>query len=380
MKVTSQLNQIKGLQNNNCLHKRFSMIGRRTGEASICEELDETCRGLKHLALVIVGHRIEERQAQQAVAEVFGDGAVPCPAAEAGAELGEVQRQVVEDGVDVSRFEMGDERLALFEAGQQQVIHVPGLLAVRRHHGLADAAGSAPIGQLGVITLPDLLAAFLNDRPHVELRIEEGGEHVAHHITAAHIDPGIFINLAAEEAGAVGALLANDFGSLGILRVIDQQRTAFPAGDVFGLVKALRGHAAQRAEPAAFVFAEQTMRVVLHDRHAMLCGDSKNGIHLAGDSCVMHRHDGLRAWRDEGFELRLVEVQRVRPHIAKDGLRTAHDEGIRRGDKGEGRHDDLIASLDAEEDGGHFERVRAGSGHEGFFHAQRRFEKLVALA
>src|SRR5690349_16170265 len=55
------------------------------------------------------GDFVEEGEAQEAVADVFGDGAVAGAAGELAAHVGEMQRQVVEDGKDAFGFEARDQ-------------------------------------------------------------------------------------------------------------------------------------------------------------------------------------------------------------------------------------------------------------------------------
>ena len=104
-----------------------------------------------------------------------------------------------------------------------------------------------------------------------------------------------------------------------------------------------------------------------------------DGPQLAAHARVVNGDDRLRALRDERFDPGLIEVQGVGPHIGKDGPRAAQDEGIHRGDKGEGRHDDFIAGPDIQEQGGHFEGVRARRGQQNPGGAEGLLEEGLAL-
>ena len=73
----------------------------------------------------------------------------------------------------------------------------------------------------------------------------------------------------------------------------------------------------------------------------------------------MDRHDGARARCNGLLYQALVDVQCVRSDIDEDRNSPAEDKGIRCRDKGERRHDDLIARFEIEEQGGEFERCRA---------------------
>jgi hypothetical protein len=56
------------------------------------------------------------------------------------------------------------------------------------------------------------------------------------------------------------------------------------------------------------------MRVILD--HGMPCRPShvQNGVHLAANTGIVHRHNSPRAGCDEAFQLRLVQIKSVRPY------------------------------------------------------------------
>ena len=65
----------------------------------------------------------------------------------------------------------------------------------------------------------------------VDVLWKEGREDVAHHVAAAEVDPGILVHLAAEKAGAVRALFADDLGPFDVPGIVDEQCAALAAGD-----------------------------------------------------------------------------------------------------------------------------------------------------
>ncbi len=69
-----------------------------------------------------------------------------------------------------------------------------------------------------------------------------------------------------KNCAAVRALLADDLGALDEARVVDEQRAAFAADDVLGLVEAERAELADRAERPAAVGREDALRGVLDDQ------------------------------------------------------------------------------------------------------------------
>ena len=66
-------------------------------------------------------------------------------------------------------FQAGDESLTLGKPREEQVVHVIALSAVRGNERLPNAIANSPVTQCGVILLPDLPAARLNDLPLLEL-------------------------------------------------------------------------------------------------------------------------------------------------------------------------------------------------------------------
>ena len=106
---------------------------------------------------------------------------------------------------------------------------------------------------------------------------------------------------------------------------------------------------------------------------------SPDGIHLAAHARVMHWHHRPGAGRDQAFQLPFVQIQCVGPDVGKDDFRAAQGKRVGRGHEGERRHDDFIAGLDVQQQGAHFERVGAGGGDHGLGHAERLFEKRLAL-
>ena len=63
-------------------------------------------------------------------------------------------------------------------------------------------------------TRPDGPAFFLNRQPALELTEEKRRQHVAHHVTAAEVDPRVFVDLSTDEATAIGTLLSHDLRAL----------------------------------------------------------------------------------------------------------------------------------------------------------------------
>jgi hypothetical protein len=116
------------------------------------------------------------------------------------------------------------------------------------------------------------------------------------------------------------------------------------------------------------------VRVILDDRQATPTGDVEDDIHLTGHSRVMHGNDGSRARSDECLQPALIQVERVRTNVGKHRAGAAENEGIDRGHKGEGRHDDLVTGLHVEKESRHLQRVGAGGRQQDPWHTEDLFE------
>jgi hypothetical protein len=121
--------------------------------------------------------------------------------------------------------------------------HVVGRAAFSGDVGEAYAVVFCPGGEAGFVAVPDAAACFVDGMQIFELGEEEGGRQVGHDVAGAEVDPGVFVDLPAEEAGAVGALFPEYFGAGVELEIVDEERAAFAAGVVLGFVEAQGGMA-----------------------------------------------------------------------------------------------------------------------------------------
>ena len=58
-----------------------------------------------------------------------------------------------------------------------------------------------------------------------------------------------------------------------------------------------------------------TLSSILDYEQVVLLGDGADGVHLAGDACIVHAADGPGALSDCCLDARLVDVQRVSAHV-----------------------------------------------------------------
>ena len=70
-----------------------------------------------------------------------------------------------------------------------------------------------------------------------KLRTEKGRQQVRRQIARPNIDPGVLVDLAAKKLAAIRSLFPKDLGSLIEVRIVDQQRAAFSAREILGLME-----------------------------------------------------------------------------------------------------------------------------------------------
>src|ERR1700686_4722482 len=116
----------------------------------------------------------------------------------------------MEYGRDLPRLHVANQGFPVLFARQQDIEHMICLLTLRRHYRKADGMIFRPLSEVVEVKVPRVLPARLYGFPRLELRVQEGGEEIGRQVTGSHIDPRIFINLAAEETATVGSLLADD--------------------------------------------------------------------------------------------------------------------------------------------------------------------------
>jgi len=73
-----------------------------------------------------------------------------------------------------------------------------------------------------LVVIPDLQPFGGDGLGFLHLGPEEGGDQFAGEVGGADVDPGVLVDLAAEELAAVGAFFTDDFGAVSKGRVVDQ--------------------------------------------------------------------------------------------------------------------------------------------------------------
>ena len=193
------------------------------------------------------------------------------------------------------------------------------------------------------------------------------------------VHPGVLVDLTAQEHAAVGALFADDLGVLDLRRILDQQRAAFAHAVVLGLVEGIAAVVADRAERLSLVLAHHALRSVLNDLEVMALGDFEDSVHLAANAGIVNRNDRLGLVGDRVLDELFVDVHGVGTDVDKDDLGASEHERVGGGNKGERRHDHLVAGLDLEQERRHFQRMGAGGGQQRLGSAGFLLDPLVAV-
>src|SRR5438876_8050606 len=115
------------------------------------------------------------------------------------------------------------------------------LFTVRRHTRKLHSGMGGPVIKVIVVILPNPLTPGLNQFTRFQLSVKEGCENLRRQITRADVDPCVLVRFAAKETAAIGSFFPNDFGAFDMLRIVNQQRAAFAAGKILGLVETLGG-------------------------------------------------------------------------------------------------------------------------------------------
>ena len=116
--------------------------------------IERTRQGRANPGDIRVGHRREQRQGDDAPADVFGMRKIAVLPAELAVEGEQVQRRVVHADADAAFLHGRDEGAAVGASGQQRLEHVPvGIREVGR--GQAEAEG-----WLTEANIPDLVRTF----------------------------------------------------------------------------------------------------------------------------------------------------------------------------------------------------------------------------
>ena len=257
----------------------------------------EYCRD--HPVLLRLGESVVERKPQQLFTGVFREGATARIPAPLTPHWRGVKRYVVKHRMDRLPPKMRNERIAIAQRRKKNVEHVVRLFAMKGDERQSHAVFLRPFAKTVAVPVPSLPAFLGNSLPVLKLGAEKRRENIRWWIAGTEVDPGVLVNDASQEPAAIGALVANDLRPFHQFRIVDEKGTALSAGKVLGFVKALGCKATERSQRLTFIPAEEPMRVILDDPDASIRRDAEDLVHLASDTGVVYRDDGLGAIRNQ---------------------------------------------------------------------------------
>ena len=151
-----------------------------------------------------------------------------------------------------------------------------------------------------------------------KLRTEKGRQQVRRQIARPNIDPCVLVDLATEKSAPICSLFPKNLRPLIKGRIVDQQRTAFSAGEILSFMETERSKLSKCAEVSSAISSIKTMRIVFDYSNTMPLRNRCDRIHFASDTRIMHKKNRFRARGNASLDLALVNVEGVRPNIHED--------------------------------------------------------------
>ena len=180
-------------------------------------------------ALGFISHTAPHRKPDQPLTEAVGERKRAGRASKASPRLARMQRDVVKWSADAVLTQGGNQRIAAIAIGQQKIIEMPVVLAMRGNTGTPDSdVPRLNVGKRRMIALPNHAPIPCDSLRLVELCPQEGGNEFARQIGRAKIGPGVFVDETQQKARTGGALLPNYLGALGEIGVVGDQRAPSP--------------------------------------------------------------------------------------------------------------------------------------------------------
>lgn len=284
----------------------------------------------------------------------------------------------MEDSADAAVAERIEYAVAQSGSGQNYMEEVMIADAVFRYDRKREESPGFEWLKGAVIVLIDLFATIEDSIDFFQLCVEKCAADFAGDVRGAKIDPRVFVDFTAEESLSVRSLVTKDLGTFDKFRVIDAQSTAFPAGDVFGFVKAVAAEVTDGAQGTAVVPGINTLSSIFHDADAIRFGDGHDPIHLATDAGVMHHANRACFGGDGVLDECFVDVEGVGANIDEDRPGAQPHESGRCGNEGPGWHDHFVAGADIAELCGNFKGCSAGWREQDFGDGETLLQELGA--
>ena len=276
-------------------------------------------------------------------------------------------------------FQKADELGTFFQILALQIEHMSVVGTLSRDMLQLDLAGFSQRQECLTVAVPAGQAVLVDLVSMQQLSPQVGSVQLAGQVAVTKIHPGVLVHLAAEELGAVGALFAQDLGALVIIGVVDDESAALAHRVVFRLVERVAAKIANGTQCLALVAAHHALGGILDHHQVVAAGNVHDGVHLAGDTGVVHGHNDLGLVGDGGFDLGLVDVHRVGAHIHKHQLGPGqHGSGGGAGE-GEAGQDDLVTRVNIAQQHGHIQSGGAAGGQQHLLGVEAFLNPRIAL-
>ena len=248
-----------------------------------------------------------------------------------------VQRDVVEGRLHVVLPHRLQHCIARRAIREQHVEHVVRRVAVVGNHGEPEAELVGDRSEQCGVCLGDEATLREDDISLLELAVEHRGEHFAQTERRTDVLPRVLVDFAQHERAAVRTLVVEDVRPGDVVLLVEDERAAFAADEVLGLVEAERGEAPEASERPTAVRAEQPVRVVFDDGDVAPVDRGLDAGDVAPDARVVDgndRADGV-VFAEQLREVNGVEPERVGLDVAEKDLRSFTRERQGRGREGE---------------------------------------------
>jgi len=181
-----------------------------------------------------------------------------------------------------------------------------------------------------------------------------------------------------EVAARGDAVVTEPAHRVGELRVGRRHCAALARRHDLARVKGEAAQDAERAARAAAVGGAESAGGVLDERDAVR-HERRERVPVERPAEEVDGEHRLRPRREHRGQLRKVEVERPRIHVAEHRLRAAELDGVGRRRKRVGGNDDLVAGPDPKREHGEMERGGAGGDGDRVRHAAGRGDELLEL-
>ena len=208
------------------------------------------------------------------------------------------------------------------------------VLALRRNYRTGYIALLLELFKRIVVLVPRREAVVVNHIRFLKLSPEVSGIHIAGKVGRAGLNPGVFVNLTAQEAASVSALLADNLGKLNVFFILDKESAALAHAVVFSLVEGVAAVVADCAESLALVLAHYALSRVLANLEVVSFRDVHNSVHLAAYACIVNGNNRLCLIGNRLLNELFVDVHCVGADIYKFNLCSAQNKSVGGGNKG----------------------------------------------